>query len=113
MEPVRRFMSPVFPGPRPSAAMTAALAPTIAAAVSSMLIAITTTSASSPSTLVAATANLVQALMKDMRREVLHRCGGTLGEFGVGRWGIRLAREGQRGAVTISDATYITRLGLL
>jgi hypothetical protein len=106
-------MSPVFPGPGPSATVTAALAPAIAAAVSSMFIAVATARASSPSTLVAATANLVQALMKDMRRQVLHRCGGALGKFGVGRWGIRLAREGQRGAVTISDATYITRFGLL
>ena len=103
----------MFPGPRPSAAVTAALAPTITTAGSPMLIAVTTACASSPSTLVAATTNLVQALMKDMRRQILHCCGGALGEFAVSRWGIRLAREGQRGAVTISDATYITRLGLL
>ncbi len=46
----------------------------------------------------------------------MHCCSSVLGEFAVDGWGIRLAREGQRGTVTISEgtnATYVTCLGLL
>lgn len=67
---------PMFPGPRPSATVSAAPAPTAATAPPS-LIAVTTTCAPRPSTLVG-TPNLVQALVENMRRQILHCFNGAL-----------------------------------
>jgi len=99
---------PRFSGPRPTATVAAGPAPTTTAtAAPPTLLAVGTASTPRPSTLVG-TPNLVQALVKYVRRQIMHRCSRVLGEFAIDGWGSRLAREGQRGAVTIREGTNAT-----